>query len=141
MRILAIDYGRKRCGLAVTDVLGLVATGLPTVRACDLMAFLKDYCTREPVERIVVGLPTTMRGEASESEQYIASFLRQLSREMPSMPVERYDERFTSTLAHRAMLEGGLKQSRRREKGLADEMAAVIMLNDYLSSGRCTGHL
>ena len=134
MRIIAIDYGRKRCGIAVTDVLGLVATGLPTVRTCDLMSFLKDYCSREPVERIVVGLPTTMRGEASESERYIVPFLRQLAREMPAMPVERYDERFTSTLAHRAMLEGGFKQSRRREKGLADEMAAVIMLNDYLSS-------
>lgn len=135
MRILAIDYGRKRCGIAVTDVLGLVATGLPTVRTCDLMDFLKDYCSREPVERIVVGLPTTLRGEASESEQYIAPFLRRLAKEMPAIPVERYDERFTSTLAHRAMLEGGLKQSRRREKGLADEMAAVILLNDYLSSG------
>ncbi len=132
MRLLAIDYGRKRCGVAVTDVLGLVATGLPTVRTCDLMAFLKDYCSREPVGRIIVGLPTTMRGEASESERYIAPFLKQLAREMPDMPVERYDERFTSILAHRAMLEGGLKQSRRREKGLADEMAAVIMLNDYL---------
>lgn len=131
-RLLAIDYGRKRCGMAVTDVMQIVASGLPTVRTCDLMQFLKTYCAKEPVEKIVVGLPTTLRGNASESERYIAPFLKQLARELPEIPVERYDERFTSTLAHKAMLEGGLKVSRRREKGLADEMAAVILLNDYL---------
>lgn len=131
---MAIDYGRKRCGVAVTDPMQIVATGLPTVRACDLLEFIERYCAENPVERIVVGLPTTMRGEASESERYIAPFLRQLAARMPDMPVERYDERFTSTLAHRAMIDGGASRSQRRQKGLADEMAAVILLNDWLAA-------
>lgn len=135
-RILAIDYGRKRCGLAVTDPLRIVATGLPTLRTCDLMEFLKRYTASEDIGLLVVGLPRTMTGEPSESERYIAPFLKQLTRELPDLPVTRYDERFTSTIAHRAMLEGGLPRSKRREKGRADEMAAVIILNDYLSSTR-----
>ncbi len=133
-RILAIDYGRKRCGIAVTDPLRIVATGLPTVRTCDLMDFLKSYTTAEDVDLIVVGEPKTMSGDPSENERYIAPFLKRLAREMPDMQVRRYDERFTSAIAHRAMLEGGLRRSQRQQKGRADEMAAVIILNDYLSS-------
>lgn len=133
-RLLAIDYGRKRCGIAVTDTLRICANGLTTVRACDLMAFLKDYCGREPVDKIIVGLPLRMDGSPSESSRYIEPFLKQLRREMPEMPLERYDERFTSTLAHKAMLDGGLRRMARRDRNLVDEIAATIILNDYLSS-------
>ncbi|MDE5813100.1 MAG: Holliday junction resolvase RuvX [Muribaculaceae bacterium] len=133
-RLLAIDYGRKRCGIAVTDTLRIVANGLTTVRACDLMAFLKDYCKKETVDKIIVGLPRQMDGSPSESSRYIEPFLRQLRREMPDMPIDRYDERFTSTLAHRAMIDGGLRRMARRDKNIVDEIAATIILNDYLSS-------
>lgn len=133
-RVIAIDYGRKRCGVAVTDVLQISANGLPTVRACDLIQFLQDYCSREPVERIVVGLPLTLRGEPSESTRYIEPFLKHLARVMPDMPVERFDERFTSTIAHREMISAGLRKSTRMQKDLADKTAAVIILTDWLNS-------
>ena len=100
-RILAIDYGRKRCGVAVTDVMRICANGLPTVRACDLISFVKDYCSREPVDLIVVGEPKDMRGNESESMTYIRPFLKLLKKELPDMPVEMYDERFSSSIAHR----------------------------------------
>lgn len=118
----------------MTDPLQICANGLTTVRTCDLMQFLKDYCGREQVEKIIVGLPTQMDGTPSESTRYIQPFLKQLGKEMPDMPVERYDERFTSTLAHRAMIDGGLHRMARRDKELVDEIAATIILNDYLSS-------
>ena len=133
-RLLAIDYGRKRCGIAVTDPLRICANGLTTVRACDLMEFLKDYCKKEPVDRIIVGLPKQMDGTPSESTRYIEPFLKQLKKEMPGIPVDRYDERFTSTLAHRAMIDGGLRRMARRDKELVDEIAATIILNYYLSA-------
>lgn len=133
-RLLAIDYGRKRCGIAVTDTLRICANGLTTVRAYDLMSFLKEYCAKEPVDMIIVGLPRQMDGTPSESTRYIDPFLKQLRREMPDMLVERYDERFTSTLAHRAMLDGGLHRMARRDKELVDVIAATIILNDYLSA-------
>ena len=133
-RLLAIDYGRKRCGIAVTDTLRICANGLTTVRACDLMDFLKEYCSKETVDCIIVGLPKQMNGSPSESSRYIEPFLKRLRREMPDMPVERYDERFTSTLAHRAMIDGGLRRNARRDKELVDEIAATIILNDFLSS-------
>lgn len=133
-RVLAIDYGRKRCGIAVSDPLRICANGLPTVRSCDLPAFLIDYCHREPVDLIVVGLPLTMRGEPSESSRYIEPFLRHLAKILPDVPVERFDERFTSTIAHREMALAGLKKSKREEKALADKTAAVIILTDWLNS-------
>lgn len=139
-RVLAIDYGRKRCGLAVSDPLRICANGLPTVRACDLMAFLKDYCGREQVDCIVVGLPLTTNGDLSESNRYIEPFLKHLARELPEMKVERFDERFTSRIAHREMALAGLKKSRREEKELADRMAAVIMLTDWLNSRTHSGN-
>lgn len=132
-RVLAIDYGRKRCGIAVSDPLRICANGLPTVRTCDLMAFLKEYCGREPVDRIIIGLPMTMRGELSESNRYIDPFVKRLQKEMPDMPVERFDERFTSTIAHREMALAGLKKKKREEKPLADKTAAVIILTDWLT--------
>lgn len=133
-RVLAIDYGRKRCGIAVSDPLKICANGLPTVRTCDLMTFLKDYCSREPVENIVIGLPLTLRGEPSESNRYIDPFINRLGQELPGIPVKRFDERFTSTIAHREMALAGLKKKKREEKELADKTAAVIILTDWLNS-------
>jgi len=135
-RVLAIDYGRKRCGVAVTDVLRISANGLPTVRSCDLMDFLKGYCESEQVDLIVVGHPTMMNGEPSESMRYIRPFMARLAKEMPEMKVEMYDERFTSTIAHREMLAAGFKKSDRQRKELADEMAATLILTDWLNSRR-----
>lgn len=131
---MAIDYGRKRCGIAVSDSLRICANGLPTVRSCDLMDFLKDYCSREPVDCIVIGLPMTLRGELSESNRYIDPFIKHLRKEMPAMQIERFDERFTSTIAHREMALAGLKKKKREEKPLADKTAAVIILTDWLNA-------
>lgn len=133
-RLMAIDYGRKRCGIAVTDILQISANGLPTVRACDLLKFVEDYCLREPVDRIIVGEPLDMRGNPSESARYIEPFLNGLRKAMPEMEIVRVDERFTSTIAHREMLAGGFSKKQRQEKGRADEMAAVIILTSYLDS-------
>lgn len=133
-RILAIDYGRKRCGVAVTDTLRIAANGLPTVRTCDLMDFLKDYVSHEDVGLIVVGLPTRLNGLPSESVRYIEPFLRRLAKEMPEMPVARFDERFTSSIAHREMIAGGVPKMQRRNKELADEMAATLILTGFLDS-------
>lgn len=133
-RILAIDYGRKRCGIAVTDILKIAANGLPTLRTCDLLAWLEDYVSKEDVERIIIGKPTTMSGEDSESMRYITPFLNTLAKRLPMIPVEFFDERFTSTIAHREMIAGGFKKQSRREKGKADEMAATIILTDWLNS-------
>lgn len=131
---MAIDYGRKRCGIAVSDPLRICANGLPTVRSRDLTDFLTDYCSRETVDCIVVGLPLTLRGDPSESTRYIEQFINRLKKIMPEMPVERIDERFTSTIAHREMALAGLKKSKREQKELADKTAAVIILTDYLNS-------
>lgn len=133
-RILAIDYGRKRCGIAVTDTLHIVANGLPTQRTCDLLSFLKDYADRETIDAFVVGLPTTLRGLPSESQRYITPFLRTLRSEFPSIPIFNFDERFTSTIAHREMIAGGVRKSDRQRKDLADQTAAVIILTDFLNS-------
>ncbi|MEZ3518622.1 MAG: Holliday junction resolvase RuvX [Muribaculaceae bacterium] len=133
-RVIAIDYGRKRCGVAVTDPLRISANGLPTQRTCDLMDFLKSYCAREGVDLIVMGLPRTLTGEDSESARYIEPFLARLRREMPDMPVERMDERFTSAIAMQSMIAAGVKKSDRRCKELHDKTAAVIILTDWLNS-------
>lgn len=138
-RILAIDYGRRRCGLAVTDPLRIVATALATVDTPQLLQYLKDYLARETVDEIVVGLPTTMRGEPSDSMRYITPALGRMRKEFPAMQFTLWDERFTSTLAHRAMLDAGFKKSDRRDKGAIDRMAAVIILNSYLSSSSAPG--
>ena len=133
-RILGIDYGRKRTGVAVTDPLKIVAGNLATVPTHTLMQFIKDYIEREPVERIVIGQPTQLNGEPSESMKYITPFVNRLRKELPDMPVVMYDERFTSTIAHQAMIEGGMKKSDRRDKARVDAIAATIILNDYLQS-------
>lgn len=133
-RLLAIDYGRKRSGVAVTDILRICANGLPTVRTCDLMDFIKDYCSREQVDSIIIGEPRDMQGNPSESMRYIEPFLNRLKKEFPGMPLIMVDERFTSSIAHREMLAGGFSKKQRQEKGRADEMAAVLILTSYLDS-------
>ena len=135
-RIVAIDYGRKRSGIAVTDTLQLIANGLTTVPTHQLLTYILDYLAHEQVERILVGLPKQMNNEASESMKYIEPFVRSLKKKLPEMPVEYVDERFTSVLAHHAMLEGGLKKKDRRDKALVDEISATIILRDYLESRR-----
>ncbi len=139
-RILGIDYGRKRTGIAVTDPLQIIANGLETVPTHTLMQYIKDYTAREQVERIVIGLPRQLNGEPSESMRYITPFVNRLKKEMPDMPITMYDERFTSTIAHRAMIDGGMKKSDRRDKARVDSIAATIILTDYLQSAKgCPG--
>ncbi|MGM9843428.1 MAG: Holliday junction resolvase RuvX [Muribaculaceae bacterium] len=133
-RLLSIDYGRKRCGIAVTDVLKIVATGLTTVATANLVEFIKQYVEKEDVERIVVGLPTTMRGEQSESMKYITPGINRLRKELPGMEIVFFDERFTSVLAHKSMLASGMKKTDRQDKAIVDEISATIILNDYLQS-------
>jgi len=138
-RILGIDYGLKRTGVAVTDPLHIVASALATVPTHQLMTFILDYVKREAVERIVVGQPSQLNGQPSASMQHITPFVKRLQRELPGVPVSLYDERFTSTLAHRAMLDGGMKKSDRRDKARVDSIAATIILNDWLQSVNNTG--
>lgn len=133
-RILAIDYGTKRTGIAVTDTLQIVANGLTTVSTAGLLAFLKDYVSRESVDLIVMGLPKQMNNTPSRTLPFIEKFVEKLRKELPGIPVELYDERFTSCLAHRAMIDGGMKKMARRDKAIVDEISATIILNDYLES-------
>lgn len=133
-RILAIDYGRKRCGIAVTDVLQLIPNGLTTIPSHQLLQFVSDYVDKEPVGRILVGLPKQMNNEASENMKYIEPFVRSLKKRLPSIPIEYVDERFTSVMAHRTMLEAGLKKKDRQNKALVDEISATIILQTYLDS-------
>ena len=133
-RILGIDYGRKRTGVAVTDTLQIVAGALGTVPTHTLEKFITDYVAREEVELIVVGQPLQLNGEPSESMRYITPFVNRLRNELPDMPIVMYDERFTSTIAHQAMIDGGMKKSDRRDKTRVDAIAATIILNDYLQS-------
>jgi len=135
-RILAIDYGRKRTGLAVSDTLQIIANGLTTVPSHQLLDFLKKYTSEQQVEKIVIGLPKQMSGELSESMDYINPFVRQLKKALPDIPVEFVDERFTSVLAQRAMIDGGLKKKDRQNKALIDEISATIILQTYLESQR-----
>ena len=135
-RILAIDYGRKRTGIAVTDTMQLIANGLTTVATHELLKFIQDYISKEQVERIVIGKPKQMNNEDSENMRFIEPFVRSLKKQLPDMPVEYVAERFTSVLAHRTMLEAGLKKKDRQNKALVDEISAVIILQSYLESKR-----
>lgn len=134
-RILAIDYGKRRTGLAVTDELQLIAGGLTTVDTKVLMDYILDYMRREAVERIVVGLPKQMNNTPSENMVRIEPFVNRL-RKLVDVPVEYYDERFTSVLAHRAMLDSGIGKMARRNKELVDEISATIILQSYMESKR-----
>ena len=131
-RILAIDYGSKRTGIAVTDTLQIIASGLTTVNTNDLLSFLKDYTNKEQVEIFVIGEPKQMNNTASESEVLIIPFLEKLKETFPNIPIQRIDERFTSKMAFQSMLDGGLKKSQRRNKELIDEISATLILQDYL---------
>lgn len=133
-RILAIDYGKKRTGLAVTDILRITANPLITIETKQLMTWLKDYFAKENVDEVVVGYPKQMNGEDSESMQYIRAFLKQFEQTFPTMPIKLYDERFTSVLAHQAMIDGGMKRSQRQDKMVVDKIAACIILEGYLDS-------
>ena len=135
-RIIGIDFGRKRTGIAVTDPLKIVANGLTTVPSHTVVDFLVKYIEKENVEKIVVGLPKQLNGQPSESMQYITPFLNRLKKVLPQIPVVMYDERFTSTLAHKAMLDGGKKKKDRQNKEIVDTIAATIILNDYLQSNQ-----
>lgn len=132
-RILAIDYGRKRVGIAVTDILQITPHGLTTVRACDALDFVCKYVEQEDVEMIVIGLPKQMSGEYSESMTYIRPFVKKLSAKV-KVPIEYVDERFTSVLAHKAMIDAGLKRKTLQNKALVDEVSATIILQSYLES-------
>lgn len=134
-RILCIDYGRKRCGMAVTDVLRISASPLKTVGANEILTSTLSYIDANGVYEIVVGKPLTLRGEPSESWTYIEPFVKALRKRLPkNVKLTLYDERFTSTLAHRAMISAGLKKSVRQDKALVDKTAATIILTDYLQS-------
>jgi putative holliday junction resolvase len=133
MRILAIDYGHKRAGIAVTDELQIIASGLTTIASETTIPFLKDYFSREKVSKVLIGEPRQMDNTPSESAALIEAFVAKFKTEFPNMPVMRVDERFTSKLAFQAMIDGGLKKKQRKDKALIDEIAATIMLQDYLS--------
>ena len=130
-RILSIDYGKKRTGLAVSDPLQLIASGLATVATHELWDYLLQYVAREPVERIVIGEPRQPNGQPSENLARVQQFVNRWRKQRPDIPIEYYDERFTSVLAHQAMLAGGLKKKARQDKALVDEISATIILEDY----------
>lgn len=131
-RILSIDYGKKRTGIAVTDPLQIIAGGLARVATCELMSFLQNYVARESVERIVVGEPKQLNGEPSENLPRVKQFVAKLRKTLPDIPVEFYDERFTSVLAHKTMIDSGISKKARQNKALVDEISATIILQDYL---------
>jgi len=133
-RILSIDYGKKRTGLAVTDPLQLIAGGFATVSTSELFDWLKAYLAKEPVERIVIGEPRQPNGQPSENLERVQQFVNRWRKAVPEVPIEFYDERFTSVLAHQAMIDGGLKKKVRQDKALVDEISATIILEDYLRS-------
>ena len=133
-RILSIDYGKKRTGLAVTDPLQLIAGGLATVSTSDLFDWLRDYVAREPVEHIVIGEPRQPNGQPSENMARVQQFVNRWRKVVPDVPISYYDERFTSVLAHQAMIDGGLRRKARQDKALVDEISATIILEDYMRS-------
>ena len=131
-RILALDFGSKRTGIAVTDELQIIASGLTTVPSAELLDFLKKYFSEENVEMVLLGEPRQMNNTASESEVSIQEFLKKFSEKFPQMKLERVDERFTSKMAFQTMIDSGLKKKQRRNKALVDEISATIILQSYL---------
>jgi putative holliday junction resolvase len=138
-RIMAIDYGQKRVGLAVTDELQLIANSLTTVRAADIIPFLKDYLLKEKVDCIVVGEPKQMNNTPSESLRFVEPFVRLLKKTFPTVPIERMDERFTSKMAFQAMIDGGLKKKDRQNKELVDSISATLILQSYMEYRKNSG--
>jgi putative Holliday junction resolvase len=133
-RIMSIDYGQKRTGIAVSDPLQMIANGLTTVNTPQLLDFIADYLSKEQVECIVVGYPKQANGEDSENMKRITPFVNRLRKLYPDITVEQYDERFTSVLAHRAIIESGISRKARQDKALVDKISATIILQDYLES-------
>lgn len=133
-RILAIDFGTKRTGIAVTDELQIIASGLTTVSTKELIPFLKNYISKEPVELFLIGEPKQMNNNASESEVFIISFIEKLKKVIPDIPIKRVDERFTSKIAFQTMIDSGLKKNQRKNKALVDEISATLILQSYLYS-------
>ena len=132
-RILSIDYGIKRTGIAITDEMQIIASGLTTVPSETLIAFLKDYFSKEKVEKVIIGEPKQMDGTPSESAAIIEKFIKTFTMNFPQMPIDRVDERFTSKIAFQTMIDSGLKKKQRQNKALIDEIAATIMLQDYMN--------
>jgi len=132
MRILAIDYGLKRTGIAVTDPLQIIATGLTTIDSQKLIPFLKEYITKEPVERIIIGEPKNWDDSDTHATPLVNAAIKRLQKEFPSIPLETVDERYTSKMAKQSMLDMGMKKKQRRNKALVDEIAATIMLQEFL---------
>ena len=133
---MAIDYGKKRTGLAVSDPAQIIAQGLITVETPNLLLFLTDYFGREPVERVIIGRPVQNSGDDSENAGRVDAFITRFRKSFPQIPIETTDERFTSVLAHRAMIDGGLKKQARQNKALVDEISATIILQSYMESRR-----
>lgn len=131
-RLLALDFGKKRTGIAVTDELQLIASGLTAVPTPELMSFLSDYFSKESVDALIIGLPKQLNNLPSESEPLIASFIKKFKLEFPLMPIERVDERFTSKMAIKTMIDSGLGKKKRQDKALVDEISATIILQSYL---------
>lgn len=131
-RIIALDYGKVRTGIAVTDALQFIASGLTTVASQDLLSFLSNYVEKEAVERFVVGLPKRMNNTPSECETFIQPFLKKLAARFPSIPIERHDERFTSKMAFQSMITSGVRKKKRKNKALIDEISATLILQGYL---------
>jgi putative Holliday junction resolvase len=131
-RIICIDYGGKRTGIAVTDPLQIIATGLTTIDTKNFIPFLKEYFSKEPVEKILIGWPLNLDDTATHATPLVENAIKQLNKNFPSIPVEKVDERFTSKMAKAAMFEMGLKKKQRRDKKLLDEIAATMMLQEYL---------
>jgi putative Holliday junction resolvase len=131
-RILAIDFGKVRTGIAVTDEMQIIASGLTTIDTKDLLTFLKAYITKEKVDLFIVGKPKQMNNKASESEELIIPFLKKLEKQIPQIPIHRVDERFTSKMAFQTMIDSGLKKNQRKNKALVDEISATIILQSYL---------
>lgn len=136
MRILSIDYGKKRTGIAVTDPEQIIAGGLCTLETKTVLPFIIDYAKREPLEAIVVGLPTQPNGQPSENQARVRSFTGELRKALPDILVDFYDERFTSVLAHQAIIDSGIGRKRRQDKALVDEISATIILQNYLENKR-----
>jgi putative Holliday junction resolvase len=133
-RLLAIDYGTKRCGIAVSDPLQIIAQGLTTVHSKDIFDFLEKYFAKEPVETIIVGEPKKLSGEATDATVHVNAFVKKLKEKFPAMKIERIDERFTSKMAFQTMIDSGLKKKDRQNKELVDEISATIILQSYMNS-------
>jgi len=133
-RILSIDYGQKRVGIALSDEMRIIATGLKTVASKDIWTFLKDYFSQENVDCIVVGQPTDMQNKPSDASRFIEPFVGKLRKIYPALKIDRYDERFTSKMAQEAMLAGGLRKKKRQDKALVDTVSATLILQSYMAA-------